>query len=448
MNNEQTVFNWEEFAKLNDIIKALANTTSTNEKACILEKHKDNALLRELLYYTYNPLLKYKITENGLEEATTTNVNVPEGTPFEMCDMLAKSNITYNLRMGVKSYIKYRVPEDCQQLVTNMFLKDLGIRMTAKSINKVIPRLVPEFNCMLANPIKKVKLKNGEWITITQKMNGIRALYCYNEFKSRQGKEISGFNHIKEEIDKLGEALGLNCFNTVLDGELVQLNRDNAKNDEDNFRESLSIVNSKTRTLEDELKIEYVIFDIIPTKEFMLGESSKKYNDRRALLDRIQAKCDELGLDHLRVVPCLYKGAYSPKVVAKTLEQTDKLELEGVMINRNATYVTKRTNNLVKVKSFFFNDVFCLDVYEGEGEFKGMLGGITVNYKGFKVNCGSGFNQEQRKYFWAHPEEIVGKIVTIKCKGESRNSKNTDLSMNFPIFMEVRLDKTEESYES
>ena len=35
MNNEQTVFNWEEFAKLNDIIKALANTTSTNEKAHI-----------------------------------------------------------------------------------------------------------------------------------------------------------------------------------------------------------------------------------------------------------------------------------------------------------------------------------------------------------------------------------------------------------------------------
>ena len=36
----------------------------------------------------------------------------------------------------------------------------------------------------------------------------------------------------------------------------------------------------------------------------------------------------------------------------------------------------------------------------------------------------------------------------IKCKGESRNSKNDDLSMNFPIFMEVRYDKNEESYES
>ena len=54
---------------------------------------------------------------------------------------------------------------------------------------------------------------------------------------------------------------------------MVQINRDNAKNDEDNFRESLSIVNSKERTKEDEAKIEYVLFDIVPTDEFFDGES-------------------------------------------------------------------------------------------------------------------------------------------------------------------------------
>ena len=77
-----------------------------------------------------------------------------------------------------------------------------------------------------------------------------------------------------------------------------------------------------------------------------------------------------------------------------------------------------------------------------------LLTGTVMYYKGYKVNCGSGFTQEQRKYYWEHRDEIVGKIVTIKCKGESRNSKNDDLSMNFPIFTEVRLDKDSESYES
>ena len=247
----------------------------------------------------------------------------------------------------------------------------------------------------------------------------------------------------------LYEELGYNILSLVFDGELVQINKDNAKNDEDNFRESLSIVNSKERTKEDEAKIEYVLFDIVPTDEFFEGESRKKYKARREILDQIQEICDRLELQHLRVVPCYYMGKYSKKVVDETLAKTDALELEGVMINKNAPYVTKRTSNLLKVKSWFYNDLYCLDVYEGEGEAKGSLGGICVNYKGYKVNCGGGqLTKAQRDYYWQHPEEIVGKIVEVKCKGESRNSKNDDLSMNFGILLRVRNDKNEESYES
>ena len=445
-------FNWEEFSKLNKIITLLASTSSTNEKLDILKRHADNVMLRQLLYYTYNTMLKYKITLEGLANAKAlTPEEAPEGSPFDMCEKLAKSNINDRLRSSVKAYIQYNVPEDCQSLVLNMLLKDQGIHMTAKNINKSVPKLIPEFKCMLGNPIKKVKFKDGEWVAITQKMNGVRAILLNNEFKSRQGKDINGFQHIKDEIEELGNALNFNAYTMVFDGELVQLNRDNAKNDEDNFRESLSIINSKkTRTKEEELKVEYVIFDMLPTKQFSFGESAKKYKERRELLDQVQAKIDELGLEHVRVVPCLYSGAYSKEKVEDMLAMTDALELEGVMINKNATYTTKRTNNLVKVKSFFYNDVTCLGVYKGEKgkEFEDTLGGITVNYKGFNVNCGSGFNKEQRDYYINHPEEIVGKIVTVKCKGESRNSKNDDLSMNFPIFCHVREDKTEESYES
>lgn len=446
MNNE-VEFDWIEFAEVNGIIRLLASTNSKNEKMAILEKHKDNIMLQQVLYYTYNDL-KYKISLDAVAKAKASEDKAPICSPFALCQELAKSNINDDLRAKVKSYIQYTVPKDCRDLVLNMLLKDQGIRMTSKTINKVIPNLIPEFKCMLGNPVKKAKLKESDWIAITQKMNGIRAVFCYDDFRSRQGKVIEGFDCIKQDLYMLYEELGYNVLSLVFDGELVQINKDNAKNDEDNFRESLSIVNSKERTKEDEAKIEYVLFDIVPTDEFFEGESRKKYKARREILDQIQEICDRLELQHLRVVPCYYMGKYSKKVVDETLAKTDALELEGVMINKNAPYVTKRTSNLLKVKSFFFNDVYCLDIYEGEGEFVGMLGGITTNYKGYKVNCGSGFTQEQRKYYWEHKDEIVGKIVTIKCKGESRNSKNDDLSMNFPIFTEVRLDKDSESYES
>lgn len=446
MNND-VEFDWTEFSELNDVIKLLKATNSSNEKMAILEKHKDNVMLQQLLYYTYNDF-KYKISLDALAKVKASEDKAPDGSPFAMCKELAKSNINDELRVAVKSYIQYKVPKDSRELVLNMLLKDQGIRVTAKTINKVIPNLIPEFKCQLGSPLKKVKLKESDWICLTQKLNGVRALFCYGEFRSRQGKVIEGLDCVKEELYDLYEHMNKDVLSIVLDGELVQLNRDNAKNDEDNFRESLSIINSKERTKEEEERIEYVLFDIIPTNEFLQGESLLKYKDRHKQLEVIQEIVDELELEHIRVVPCYYTGKYSKEIVNETLAKTDALELEGIMINRNAYYVTKRTSNLIKVKSFFFNDVYCLDVLEGEGEFKGTLGSLIVNYKGYKVKCGSGFTQEQRKYYWEHPDEIVGKIVTVKCKGESRNSKNDDLSMNFPIFTEVRLDKDSESYES
>ena len=283
MNNE-VEFDWTEFAEVNGIIRLLASTNSKNEKMAILEKHKDNIMLQQVLYYTYNDL-KYKISLDAVAKAKASEDKAPICSPFALCQELAKSNINDDLRAKVKSYIQYTVPKDCCDLVLNMLLKDQGIRMTSKTINKVIPNLIPEFKCMLGNPVKKAKLKESDWIAITQKMNGIRAVFCYDDFRSRQGKVIEGFDCIKQDLYVLYEELGYNLLSLVFDGELVQINRDNAKNDEDNFRESLSIVNSKERTKEDEAKIEYVLFDIVPTDEFFEGDIRKIYKASGEIID-------------------------------------------------------------------------------------------------------------------------------------------------------------------
>lgn len=445
MNNE-VEFDWSEFAEVNGIIRLLASTNSKNEKMAILEKHKDNIMLQQVLYYTYNDL-KYKISLDAVAKAKASEDKAPICSPFALCQELAKSNINDDLRAKVKSYIQYTVPKDCRDLVLNMLLKDQGIRMTSKTINKVIPNLIPEFKCMLGNPVKKAKLKESDWIAITQKMNGIRAVFCYDDFRSRQGKVIEGFDCIKQDLYVLYEELGYNILSLVFDGELVQINRDNTKNDEDNFRESLSIVNSKERTKEDEAKIEYVLFDIIPTDEFFEGESRKKYKARREILDQIQEICDRLELQHLRVVPCYYMGKYSKKVVDETLAKIDALELEGVMINKNAPYVTKRTSNLLKVKSWFYNDVKIIGYEEGQGEFKGTLGCLIVDYKGFPCGVGSGFKRDERDWVWEHKDELIGRVCTVKCKLESKNNKG-ELSMNFPIWNGLREEGKEVSYES
>ena len=105
----------------------------------------------------------------------------------------------------------------------------------------------------------------------------------------------------------------------------------------------------------------------------------------------------------------------------------------------------KRNNGILKVKSFKHADVLCTNIIEGDGKYKGTLGLIKCDYKGFELGVGSGFTDQQRDYYWNHRDEIIGKIIQIKYKGETKN-KQGGLSVQFPIFQCIRSDKTEPSY--
>lgn len=90
-------------------------------------------------------------------------------------------------------------------------------------------------------------------------------------------------------------------------------------------------------------------------------------------------------------------------------------------------------------------DIRCTGVEEGSGRNKGTLGALACDYKGYKVNVGSGFSDEDRKRMWQHPENIIGKIVTVKYKEETKN-KDGGISIQFPVFETIRFDKNEPSY--
>ena len=115
------------------------------------------------------------------------------------------------------------------------------------------------------------------------------------------------------------------------------------------------------------------------------------------------------------------------------------------MLNKDTKWKNKRNNGILKVKSFKHADILCTGVVEGDGKYKGTLGLIECDYKGYKLGVGSGFTDEQREYYWNHPQKIIGKIVQIKYKCETKN-KQGGISVQFPIFEIIRDDKSEASY--
>lgn len=423
----------------------------------ILEENKDNQMLKDVLYFVYNPFIVTGLSNKKMEK-DTSNMKVRGTRRFGnfleetallsdedfgkalftsenfditcMFDYLIDHNTGKDENIAyVQAYIKAQ-PEEYREIYKQIFTKELKLGITAKTINKVWKDFIPEFNVMLAEKYwdrMETLEKEKPDIIITQKYDGIRAVAKVREGNveifSRQGKPIEGLKDIEEELKELKDGF--------YDGELL-LNKENIPS-KDLYRETVQVVNSKN---EYKNNIVFNIFDYIPLNDFVIGYSKMNCLDRKRFVYEELRKIEP---DWLKPVEILYHGKYDKRIVQQELDKQIALEHEGVMVNlANAAYEGKRTKNILKVKAMQDCDLKIIGFEEGTGKNKGTLGAIIVNYKGFEVRVGSGFTDEERVYSWEHQEELIGTIVTVQYFEETTNQKDNSLSLRFPIFRGFR----------
>ena len=416
------------------ILELITKTSSTKQKEQILRDNANNELLQKVLEYCYNPSKIYGIAKKSLNKPT--DVEPPLLDIFNILDWLQTVNRSNEVVDKVNAFL-LKSEADERELYIKILLKDLRCGISEKTVLKVFPKLFYLHEIQQAYPMKENNQpKVGEWFALQEKYNGIRGDYLPNldSIVSRQGLSFTKLDHIIKEIKLLfGD-------NIVVDGELIRNNKDNLT-DEENFTLTCSLVNSDDV---DKTDIIFRVYDIIPTEEFFSGQSKLKFKERYKAIMLFEKKAKELGLTHLLFSHNLYEGTDQSKI-QELLDKMDEQGKEGLMLYKNEFYKCKRHNGLLKVKSFLSCDIKCIGVYEGEGRNEGKLGGILVDYKGYEVGCGSGFNDEQREFYWNNPNEIVGRVVQIKYKTESKN-KQGGVSMQFPIFQCVRELGKEVSY--
>lgn len=423
----------EEVIKL---FKQIQGTSSLNGKKAIITANKDNQLFKECLKF----LLDGNIVTGISTKKLLKNIKVDplnRLNNFEECMEYFTLNNTgtdHDIAL-VQKFIKFQ-PEKNKEFYTQMVTKKYKLGVDSKTINKCIPGLIPTWDIQQAYPLSdKNKPKDGEWFALSQKLNGNNNGVIDNKNISRQGKEFTGLDHIISDINKLP------FKNMFFNGELIRKNKDNLPDDE-NFQIGTGIINSDEI---DKSCIKFVIYEMFPKEEFIKGESKLTYKQRRkTYLEPLSKEINELGLENIEVVPLVYEGADQSKI-QELLDKADADGWEGLMLNKDTKWKNKRNNGILKVKSFKHADILCTDVIEGDGKYKGTLGLIKCDYKGNELGVGSGFTDEQRNYYWNNKEDIVGKIVQIKFKTETKN-KQGGLSVQFPIFQTIRIDKTEPSY--
>lgn len=119
---------------------------------------------------------------------------------------------------------------------------------------------------------------------------------------------------------------------------------------------------------------------------------------------------------------------------------------EGLMLNYDVPYRRTRHRGILKIKQFYTMDLPILRCEEGIGRLERTLGAFVLDFKGNEVRVGSGFTDAQRMEFWKNRDDIVGMLCEVKYKEISKD-KGTGLeSLQFPIFVQIRKDKTEVSY--
>ena len=75
-----------------------------------------------------------------------------------------------------------------------------------------------------------------------------------------------------------------------------------------------------------------------------------------------------------------------------------------------------------------------------DGKNKGALGSLIVKYKDGKSGVGYGYSDQMRKDLWEKRDELIGKLIDIKYKEETKD-KNTGLpSLQFAGFICFRED--------
>lgn len=428
-------------------LNELKQSNSGNYKKEILFNYKDEISdqinpLNYLLHYVYDYDKQYYVTSSNILKHFNDKYEQEKYevkyTLWGLLELLSSRSITgYDAIYSCVEFIKSQA--EYKEIILDIIDKDLKIGLSETTINKVVPNLIKTFKVALAKNLEKEQL--DESYVCSRKLDGCRCIaICKNKndikFFSRQGKEFDTLSVLKQDIIKLFD-LKMIHENCVLDGEICIEDEDG----KEDFQAIMKEIKRKNHTIKNPM---YILFDYLSLDEFNNGTSKHGYRDRIRYLQAIE-DLKQLNfntkINHIRVVEYF---DYEVTTFEAWQQRVIDLNWEGLIARKDVPYEAKRSSNMLKIKKF--NDAeyevvgiekgIVQDVENGVVQKIEAVGSLIIEHKGNKVGVGSGLSLEQRKRWLKHPEEIIGKTVTVKYFEETID-QNGNPSLRFPVLKYV-----------
>ena len=413
-----------------ELFELLTATSSSLAKRDILIENSEDDHFLKFINFLLNPFLITGISAKKISKETEKAPTKSFESFFDLMEYIFENNTgSDEVIANIRQFLSI-APFDLQEFYSSIITKSAKIGCDTKSINKALGReFIPQWEVQQSYNIEKSPIKENEWFTLSQKLNGVRGTFFEGKFISRQGKEFVGIDHICDDIGRIFP----DADNWVLDGELVRNNIEGLS-DNENFQIGRGLLSQDDA---DKSPIQFIVFDMLPKSEFLAGESELTYSGRLKELEALGEKSETLGLKSIKLVEILYIGT-DQSMIDYFLDRMVAEDKEGLMLNRDTKYYRKRHNGILKIKRFYTVDLQIIDTEIGSGRLSGKLGAFVVDYKGNPLNVGSGMNDEQREQFWQCRYDLIGRVIEVKYKEESSDKKTGHLSLQFPIFVSLR----------
>lgn len=429
----------KQLAAINTFVHEITATTSTKAKQQILSKYRDDETIRSFLYFLLNPYIVSGIGRKKVEKPLPEKSKEANSLLTDFLSLLSWIEVhntgDYAAIKKVRQFAD-KHPEH-KDLIFDTITKSLRIGVDSKTINSVIPGLIPTFDVQLANKyFDKPEYVEGKEFAITTKIDGGRIIAIKENgsvsFFTRAGQRYEGLVDLeKEMLNRIPD-------NFVLDGEITLLDYKNYDS-KDAYKQAMKI----TRADSEKHGVKMLVFDGMPVADWKTQYCPLSWSSRRKALEIIFNKDTYV---YFELLPVLYQGTDTSKIT-ELLDAEIARKQEGVMINIcDAKYDFKRTNSLLKVKKMNTLDLQIIGFEEGSGRLAGTLGAILVRYKdGNVVKVGSGFTDGLREEIWKNQGKYLDTICEISYFETSTNADGGE-SLRFPIFKDFRTDKLEADF--
>ena len=410
--------------RISEFITKLGSTNSINQKVDIIRTFPD---LKKFLMILLDSNETTGVTRKQVEafryklgqESSHTDI-------LSLLDSLYSRDLSgHAAKQAIWDFINSNESQ-FRETILRVVDKNLKVRITSKHVNKAFPGSIPEFSVALGVDFQRGHQhfeKHTGWY-ISRKYDGVRCILrishngdvkCF----SRTGKVLKSTQHLQDTVSKLFPR------GVVLDGEVCYVDEHGVED----FNKTVSMV----RTHDSFDTYVFKIFDYLTLDEFDGGISRRSFMQRhRSLRDVYDGSTSEIQI--------VEQTPYDPSVMETMLQSVHNSGWEGLILRRDTYYKGKRSNDILKHKSFKTDDYRVLgtnndmmriiDDRSGLEVEEMLLKNVSIDHRGQIVHVGSGFTLEQRRLYCKYPEKIIGSLVEVQYFSEQT-------SLRFPVIKQV-----------